>query len=364
MLRTRSDRGTALIAVLMISIVIAGLSATYIMRSVQSSRATRYNLDGERALSIAEGGLDHSMNQLAAQASGNVSGQLGGGAYSVTVTSPFPGVYTLVSTATYDGVARSVEATVQMIDTDPLSPPGALTIIDDGDTSIFSARFCGNAFIITGHDTNINGSAGSQPTVAGIGVFDNASVTAVLAALHANGVQDDNILGTGANPSVINVAPGSSLTFDSVESFADQMLLLAKVIVPAGGSNASFGTNASPQVTYFKGDCGIGGTTSGAGVLLVDGTLSVTGKFNFNGLIVLTGKSGNSFDLSSRGNTNVHGSIIVLNPESSLNTVNAFTTMDFRGNINIYYSSDGLSKAWTAVNGAGKPAVISWRRIR
>jgi hypothetical protein len=273
-------------------------------------------------------------------------------------------VYTLVSTATYDGVTRSVEATVRLIDTNPLSPPSALTIIDDGDTSIFSTRFCGNAFIITGHDTKIDGSAGAQPTVAGIGVFNNASVNAVLSALHANGVQDDNIQGVGSNPSVVNVAAGSGLTFDTVESFADQMLLTANVIVPAGGSGSSYGTNANPQVTYFRGDCSIGGNTSGAGVLVVDGTLSVTGKFNFNGLILLTGKSGLFFDLSSRGNTNVHGSIIVCNPESSLNTVNAFTSIDFRGNINIYYSSEGLSKAWTAVNGAGKPTVISWRRIR
>jgi len=364
MLRKNSNKGTALISVLMISVMIAGLSATYVIRSVQSSQATRYNLDGKKALSIAEGGLDFSMNQLAAQADGNVSGQLGGGAYGVTVTSPCSGLYTLVSTGIYDGVTRRIEATVQILNLDPLSPPGAFSIIDDNSRAILNAKFCGNAFILNGHDTNINGSAGSQPAVAGISVFNDAYVSAIVADLHANGMQNDNILGSGSNPSVVNMAATSKLTFSSVADFADQMLLVANTVLPGyNASGASWGTASKPQITYVQGNCKIGGASSGAGILLVDGTISITGNFDFNGLIVMTGKCGSPFDFSSKGKTNVHGSVILLDPQGNLNTVTT-VDLDVRGNINIYYSSEGLSMAWKAVNGADKPTVISWRRTR
>jgi hypothetical protein len=362
--KSTNNRGSALISVLMLSVVVAGLSAVYVIRSVQSSHATRSNLDGEKALSIAEGGLDLSTNRIAALQDGNISGQLGGGTYSVSATSPYPGVYTVVSTATYDGVTRSIEATIQLIDVSPLSPPGGLTIIDDGSRSSFSARLVGNAFIITGFDTNINGSLGSQPTVAGIAVYNTASANAVLAALHANGVQNDNIKGTGADPSVVDVSATSTLTFASVEDFANQLLPVAHVVVAPGGGNSSFGTDAHPQITYYQGNCNIGGNTSGAGILVVDGTLSIKGNFDFKGLILLTGKSGSPFDLSSRGNTNLHGGIIVLNPAGSLDLVSTLEGLDFRGNINIYHSVEGMNKAWLALNGAGKPTVLSWRRTR
>lgn len=366
MIRKRSnEHGAALIAVMLVAVVVGGLSATFVMRSVGTSRATRYNLNGERALNIAEGALDFSIQQVVAGGEGNISGQLGAGTFTVTTVSNYPGIYTLVSTGVYDGVTREVEATMQLIDMDPLAPPAAITIIDDGTRSIFSARLCGNAFTITGHDYNINGTAGSQPTVAGIGVFDQGSLDAIISALHANGVQNDNIQGTGPNPSVVNVAATSSLTFNGVEDFADQMLLNADTVLTSyNASGASWGTTATPQITYVQGNCSIGGSSSGAGVLIVDGTLTVRGNFTFNGVIVMTGNTGSPFDFSSRGNTNIHGAMIILNPAGALDAVETFTTFDLRGNINVYYSSQGLNAARAAVSGGGTPRIISWRRTR
>jgi hypothetical protein len=361
----KNQKGTALIAVLLVAVVVAGLSATFVMRSVGTSRATRCNLDGERALSIAEGALDLSIQQVVAGGDGNISGQLGGGTYTVAAASPYPGIYTLTSTATYDGITREVEATIQLIDLDPLSPPAAITIIDDGSRSIFSARLCGNAFIITGHDQNINGTPGTQPIVAGIGVFNQGSLDAIVAALHHNGVQDDNIQGTGPNPSVVNVSAFNILTFNGVQDFSDQMLLTADTVLASFDSTGvSWGTDAQPKITYVQGNCSIGGNSTGAGILVVDGTLSIKGNFTFNGLVVLTGNTGSPFDFSSRGNTNVHGAMIILNPAGSLVTVQTFSTFDLRGNINVYYSSEGMNIAKMATNGAGTPLVISWRRVR
>jgi hypothetical protein len=201
--------------------------------------------------------------------------------------------------------------------------------------------------------------------VAGIGVFDQGSLDAIISALHANGVQNDNIQGTGPNPSVVNVAATSSLAFNGVEDFADQMLLNADTVLSSyNASGASWGTTATPQITYVQGNCSIGGSSSGAGVLIVDGTLTVRGNFTFDGVIVMTGNTGSPFDFSSRGDTNIHGAMIILNPAGALDAVETFTTFDLRGNINVYYSSQGLDAARAAVSGGGTPRIISWRRTR
>ncbi len=68
---------------------------------------------------------------------------------------------------------------------------------------------------------------------------------------------------------------------------------------PCSGSGP-YGTNAAPQVTYVNGDFNFG-NASGAGVLVVTGTLNITGNSSFNGLILVIGQGSLS---ESGGGTN------------------------------------------------------------
>ena len=82
------EKGAALVSVMFVAVIIAGLAAAYVMRSVQSAHATRCDLAGERALHLAEAGLDLAIAELVsaqdwADGDGVVSGQLGAGTFSV-----------------------------------------------------------------------------------------------------------------------------------------------------------------------------------------------------------------------------------------------------------------------------------------
>jgi hypothetical protein len=82
---------------------------------------------------------------------------------------------------------------------------------------------------------------------------------------------------------------------------------------PCSGSGP-YGTNAAPQVTYVNGDFNFG-NASGAGVLVVTGTLNITGNSSFNGLILVIGQG--SLSESGGGNGQFNGSIFLAKTNSS-----------------------------------------------
>lgn len=53
--------------------------------------------------------------------------------------------------------------------------------------------------------------------------------------------------------------------------------------------NAEFGTIDAPQITYFGGSADIGGSISGAGIIVVNGDLYMNGTPDYQGLIVVLG---------------------------------------------------------------------------
>jgi len=352
------EKGVALVLVFMVGVVVTVLAFVFVLRSVSSSRATRYDVNGERAISIADGGVDLAVYSLSTGGSGVMSGQLGGGAYSTQVTPGGGGIYTIVSTATYDGVTRTIECNISITPSALLSPVAAIAVVNDPNTHGFQTTLNGNAFGVVGRDTNVNGSAGTQPALYGIGVWDNQSVTNIVSSLRANGVQNDNITGLGPNPSIGNVSGGSQLSATVITDFATQMRNQADIVTSGGSqNNVTFGTDSSPQITYVTGDIEIKGNSTGSGILVVDGTLNVKGNFTYNGLIVLSGASGGNFELKLSGHLTHHGSIVINNASGH------FSNFQYNGNVHTSYSSQGMGYASTAMGGT-TPAVVSWRRIQ
>jgi len=79
---------------------------------------------------------------------------------------------------------------------------------------------------------------------------------------------------------------------------------------PAG----TVGTNANPQITYADGDFNMG-NASGAGVLVVTGTLSFSGNASFNGLILVIGQG--IVSESGGGNGGFNGTVFVAKTRSA-----------------------------------------------
>jgi hypothetical protein len=82
--------------------------------------------------------------------------------------------------------------------------------------------------------------------------------------------------------------------------------------VGGSGCSGSYGTAASPQITYVDGDVTLNG---GAGVLVVAGSLTISGGMQFNGLILVIGQG--SVLINGGGDGHIYGSIFVAQTNSS-----------------------------------------------
>ncbi len=69
---------------------------------------------------------------------------------------------------------------------------------------------------------------------------------------------------------------------------------------------ADVGSSSNPEFTFVDGDCSLG---SGAGLLVVTGTLTMSGNANFNGIILVLG--GGTMTRNGGGNGDILGAVVV-----------------------------------------------------
>ena len=81
---------------------------------------------------------------------------------------------------------------------------------------------------------------------------------------------------------------------------------------PCSGT-APYGTSANPQITYVNGDFNFG-NNSGAGVMVVTGTLNMSGGSNFNGLILVIGQG--IITVGGGGSGQINGTLFLADTNS------------------------------------------------
>jgi cytoskeletal protein CcmA (bactofilin family) len=230
-----------------------------------------------------------------------------------------------------DNARREVRADVRL---DGAFSPGAIYLPA---TSV-QATFNGNALTIDGRDHLLGGglnAAGEDRP--GIALLNPNNVASVRNALKS--VQEDNVTGVGGAPSVL-AADGPSRSEITNEIVPAILSRPGVVTNPVVRGNDVFGTRAAPQITYFPGAVKLSGTTSGAGILIVDQALTITGNMNFTGLIIVRGTTeitevqGNVAVLGAMWTThlslNVSGSASVTYSSEALETIANFP---FGGNV-------------------------------
>lgn len=126
----------------------------------------------------------------------------------------------------------------------------------------------------------------------------------------------------------------------------------------ANVNNARLGTVDAPEITVASGDLSIGGSSSGAGLLLVRGEFDVGGDFEFDGIILALG---GLFDL--HGNQNIRGGVLLTDLQDDGNGNRSLgvpsLNVQLRGNWAVYYASDRIMMALRLL-----PMVIeSWREV-
>jgi hypothetical protein len=117
----KARRGSALILALVVTIIGAGMAATALTISAYQSKTTSRESTRERALTVAESGLDDVIYRLNSYTGfgtvslSTVTGTIGRDTYTVTITPTFVGgggTYTLRASSTRDHEKRGIQAIV------------------------------------------------------------------------------------------------------------------------------------------------------------------------------------------------------------------------------------------------------------
>lgn len=270
------------------------------------------------------------------------------------------------------GAKKELEAIIQSNYFSGLGAPATITMV--GPPSGPNGNFLfdpgnSNAMLYSG----INAAAGESDIIPPIGVTtdvpfgeDDTNLEYVLDAV--GGHISNNVQGVPSN--VRNEIPPWMLnpaTMDAtIRSIYDTALNTYDPTNPAGtgrvftnSSPTTFGDNATGSgITFCDGDCQLG-PIAGGGLLVVTGTLTLRGNFDFNGLIVVTGAGG--IIRNGGGNGTIEGNIIVAPYENSTIAGNTNPTpgSDFwapqwdtqgGGNSTITYNSNNQANSLNAIN--------------
>jgi hypothetical protein len=245
----------------------------------------------------------------------------------------------------------------------------------------------GDSFEVDGHDhpdmtlSDLSGGGSHSHSTGG----DSAGINAVYddsGAGDGTGLRDciysdlaanqrDNIVGDssdyGATPSLqdgtqdIRDAPNPDATnlFDAtyIKNFIDGVSVFADTTIPDGSSHSGdMGDEDNPEITYCPGDCAITGGT-GAGMLIVQGRLDLSGNFDYRGLILVVGDG--EFDES--GTVEILGGIFVGKTIDNGDGTWSYGEPRFTlgGNSSLYYQTSGVRLAYGMI----PMRQLGWRQI-
>jgi hypothetical protein len=254
-----------------------------------------------------------------------------------------------------EGVSNATVANVLRSNI-PSTSPGAIYLATDQPTD---ATFNGNAFLVDGNDHNYTGGAGPNPPVPAISTRNATNTSETVASLSSQ--QDDNVLGAGFSAGPPMVPSVSTSGWAPTTAEMNQMItdLLAKpgVVTNTGtqiNGNSTFGTTDAPQITYFNANGGVtikgNGNASGAGIMVVDGDLTIQGTFKFKGLVLV------------RGRTNVQSDPSLTDVTGNATVYGAVWTQDVNlvvgGSALVLYSSQALALANQVGGGGALPAPL------
>ncbi len=236
-----------------------------------------------------------------------------------------PGKIRIVSTATSGEASATMEKYFQKIDL-IIPKVGSFYIDADGIVDL------GGDVLISGREHHINGSPAEGPAMPGIslpfGEPEGENASAMISTIRPKFYH--RVEGSGGRPSIQEII---QLDFDRLVSLFREAQ--TQSLLPGTYPKVYLGDVATEgfPITYTKGDLHLAGRGIGAGVLVVDGNLTVTGGFNFTGLILVKG------DFIIGGNATVVGSVLV---HQVLSAVDQETNEKGTGFARILYSSEAL----------------------
>ncbi len=376
-----NENGIALILCLFFLIALSLLSyvsTTFTSSDIKRGENSRQIMD---AFYIADAGIEHAKftlkplsfdDVLAAggildlDGSGGATVSFNGGNYAVQITDnddgdsdltqDSDGIVQITSIgATSDGTTKQIIALVKKFDLRPVDFPAAVSLVDpDGDIEISS-----NAAYIEGnaktYDPNPPNQPIDDPTCTdknGIATMDSSPDQT-----YQNNA-DDNITGTGGStPNILT--DDFTFTLQQLQEIRNAYLPVATTTYNGDTSISAetLGTTSNPIVTYADDSLTISGSSSGAGILIVNKDLNITGSLVYQGVILvgICDTCPGRFE-TGIGGAEIYGAVVVANPTSSNNEE---ARIKMTGSANIYYSCDAITNATNLASQTF--TVVSWR---
>ena len=370
----KNEKGMVLATGLIFMAIIAIVGSTAVLITTTDLKIGTNYITSEQAFYVAEAGIQHAANALKAGVSNGFNDELlgddgqlfgpdpvpfGDGNYTVTVTDnnddgdPFSdsdNKVIITSTGTVNNASKTIEAVYyyRKVDVD-----GALGIYGP-----YPAVELSGASEIDGRDYKVPpdfdcSGAGCTATLAG-GVPAEPGIYAEEAITPKGLITDEtdpkqNIFG---DPPVNDVG-GSALSVSYWQDFANSLTPDLTVDSAEGTITENiFGSRDNPQITMIT-DSATGthlsGTIDGAGILIVNGDLQITGTFHFEGLIIVM--SGGDLVVTGTGRSITYGSVVLAGSGVS-------SEVDYGGHASIRYSSQALLSAADTLAG-----LDSWREM-
>lgn len=380
----RDSRGIALAVILYIMTILLMLSGASLFFSQLDLKITSNYKLGTQALELADAGVQHALNIIPVEVdftsllgttlvnSASFS-SLAGFSYTVTVendpgdssgaTKDTNGIAILKSTALGPAnVRKVVKAYVRRS-----IPRGAIYI--PGKANYINDLFNGNA-TANGNDTNLDNSTGPESPVPAIATTSDDTTTKITNDIDAVNKQNQ-FIGYGGIPSVMSTVK------IGVPDLANKFISLPHVTMATAGetiTNSQLGTLDTPQITvvtsttgtvHFSGQpscnppgsANCSGQNFGAGVLIVQGDLVLSGGFTFAGLVIVLGNPGSNPHVNMELNSHIHGMLMLA--EST--QVDVAKELQMSGNSRVQYSTQAIQMVNSTWRQAVPEKLIAWK---
>jgi hypothetical protein len=308
----------------------------------------------------------------------------GGGGTGGAATSQISGgtkygkVWLLTSLAVTSTGARSM---VQMEVASPVlgwGSGGALTL--DGPNPVIDAMPNSINLYIRGQDANSCSETAEvdHPAISGYDDPNANPPTASVETIIDSLPRPDHYLGAGGTPSVQNGFGSIGETMSTPDGLDSVMSAIyntpgAHHYTPANVGTFSPAATVDSSITYVDGDLALNGTGTGRGILVVTGTLTMSGNFSWYGIVFVVGDG--NLQMNGAGNGQIFGSLWVAKTWDSYTTKNILNTMgsptfgfNGGGNNGIQYDHCYVTNLLNAVNlssvNSTRPLkVLSYRSI-
>lgn len=383
------SRGMALVVMVFVTLLLTTLTGAALRLSQLDLKMASNHKLGTQALELADGGVQHALSLVPSGV--DFDSLLGTTVVNSSSLSSLPGfTYTVVvendpadsggSTEDINGIAvltstalgpantrRVVKAYVRRA-----IPRGAIYI--PGQADKLETQITGNA-TANGNDTNLDNSSGSQSPVPGIATTSDATTSEI------NPGGSALVVGMGPTPSIMTT------TNVDVNTITNSLISVPHTTLAWGGTGNSFntvsdveegsmGTLAAPKITVLTGNihfsggppenCSPTGSANctgrnfGAGVLIIQGDLQISGNFTFAGLVIVLGGTGSAnphVDIS--GNGYIHGMLML--KESTVVDGASDRELKMSGNAAVKYSTQALQMVNDNWGDALPTKLVSWK---